>query len=573
MIRIKQLKIPIKHTEEELLRKAARQLKIPENKIEACRIVRRSIDARKKPEVCYVYTLDIRLAGEQEQRVLKKVYSNNIMSTNERPYAYPQRGNVPLSHSPVIVGSGPAGLFCAYALAEMGYRPIVIERGKEMAGRKRDVELFWRENRLNPESNVQFGAGGAGTFSDGKLNTLVKDEAGRSRKVLETFIKCGAPEEIAYDSKPHIGTDILSGVIENLQKEITALGGTFLFETCLTGFVWEKGKVAAVRCRRNSRNGSVPGAQPPEGGSFSVPGAQPPERGNFSGPGAQLPEKFTLETEVVVLAIGHSARDTFQMLYEEGFAMEAKSFAVGLRVEHPQSLIDERQYGREAMKLLGAAPYKLTAKLANGRGVYSFCMCPGGYVVNASSEPGRLAVNGMSYSGRRGQNANSAIIVTVNPEDFQGEGPLAGVEFQRRLEERAFRLGNGRIPQQLFGDFEQEKESACYGSFESCAKGQTSFGSLHRLFDKEIKTSFAAGMHRFGEIIRGFDRPDCILSGVESRTSSPVRILRDETFVSSKGGVYPCGEGAGYAGGIMSAGMDGLKAAEAVIRRFYRKGA
>lgn len=529
MIRIKQLKVPVKHTAEDILRKAAKMLKVPVDRIQDYRIVRRSIDARKKSEVCYVYTLDVCVA--QERSVLKKVYSNNIMLTNEPKYQYPQKGTLPLKHPPVIVGSGPAGLFCAYALAQMGYGPIVIERGKDMEARKRDVELFWRENRLNPESNVQFGAGGAGTFSDGKLNTLVKDEHGRSRKVLDTFIRCGAPEAIAYDSKPHIGTDILADVIQRMQKEITAMGGTFLFETRLEGFVWENGKVAAVRCNR-----------------------------------------CTIETEAVVLAIGHSARDTFQMLLEEGFSMEAKAFAVGLRVEHPQAFIDEHQYGREAMKLLGAAPYKLTAKLPNGRGVYSFCMCPGGYVVNASSEPGRLAVNGMSYSGRKGPNANSAIIVTVNPEDFKGIGPLSGVEFQRRLEEKAYALGGGRIPQQLFGDFEQGKESASYGDFDSCTKGQAAFGSLHELFEPALRESFVEGMHRFGGVIRGFDRPDCILSGVESRTSSPVRILRNEEFVSSKSGVYPCGEGAGYAGGIMSAAMDGLKAAEAIIRKFVRKG-
>lgn len=553
MIRVQQLKLPIQHTDTELRQKAAKTLKIPESQIKKIKIVKRSIDARKKHQVCYVYTLDISLQGAEndgssvsdsaeqsyraknsyvEQKIINKVNSNNVMLTKEEFYHFPQCGEQTLKHPPVVVGSGPAGLFCAYGLAKMGYAPIVIERGKPVGERKKDVELFWKEGCLKPDSNVQFGEGGAGTFSDGKLNTLVKDVKGRNRMVLDTFISFGAPEKIAYEGKPHIGTDILINVVKNMRREIIRLGGTFLFETCMEDLEWKDNRISAVICR-------------------------------------QAQEHFIrIETEVLVLAIGHSARDTFEMLLKQQLPMEAKSFAVGLRVEHPQAMISEQQYGTEAMKLLPAAAYKVTANLENGRGVYSFCMCPGGYVVNASSEPGRLAVNGMSYSGRDGDNANSAIIVSVTPQDYPEDGPLAGVAFQRELERRAYELGNGRIPQQLFGDFELKRDSTGYGSFASCTKGAAAFGSLHELFSEEIHSSFVAGMHEFSRYIRGFDRYDCILSGVESRTSSPVRIPRDEHFESCKKGLYPCGEGAGYAGGIMSAAMDGLKVAEAIIAKY-----
>lgn len=531
MIRVRQLKLPVGHSEDELKKKAAKMLKIPKERIKQVKLVKRSIDARKKPELFYSYTLDITV--DQEARVLKKVNNNNIMLTIEKDYQIPPKGTLKLSHPPVIAGSGPAGLFCAYLLAQAGYAPIVIERGKDVQRRRQDVDGFWRGDPLDPESNVQFGEGGAGTFSDGKLNTLVKDPMGRSKKVLETFVAFGAPKQILYDAKPHIGTDILIGIVEKMRKSILAAGGCFLFETCLAGFDWEQGRLASVTCRCKE---------------------------GFS----------TLETDVLVLAIGHSARDTFALLEEQGFSMEAKAFATGFRVEHPQRMINERQYGPGAGGLLSAAPYKLTASLANGRGAYSFCMCPGGYVVNASSEPGKLAVNGMSYSARDGKNANSAIIVTVTPKDFAGTGPLSGVRFQQKLERKAYELGSGRIPQQLLGDFIEKKVSHAYGEFESAAKGGTAFAPLHELFSGELTHSFLQGMEQFSKIIPGFDRKDCILSGVESRTSSPVRITRNEEFESNRKGVYPCGEGAGYAGGIMSAAMDGLKVAEAILRKYYR---
>lgn len=469
---------------------------------------------------------------KNETHMLKKGKNPKLSLANDIPYQFPVKGELSLPHRPVIVGSGPAGLFCAYLLAKHGYAPIILERGRSMEERTQDVERFWQDNQLNPESNIQFGEGGAGAFSDGKLNTLVKDIKGRSQEVLDIFIRHGAPEEIGYQSKPHIGTDLLRGVITDMRRQIEAWGGHFLFGACMDGMDFWQGKLAGITYTQN-------------GASFSM------------------------EASVAVLAIGHSARDTFRLLHGLGFSMEAKPFAVGLRVEHPQAMINESQYGAKLAGELPAAPYKLTANLKNGRGVYSFCMCPGGYVVNASSEPGRIAVNGMSYSSRDGANANSAIIVTVTPEDFGAYGgPLDGVEFQRRLEEQAYRIGAGRVPQQLFGDFTEGKVSASYGSFPSAIKGQKGFGPLHTLFPKELTDSFCQGMRQFSQKIPGFSRPDAILSGVESRTSSPVRITRDALFESNKKGIYPCGEGAGYAGGILSAAMDGMKVAEAVAGKF-----
>ncbi|MCI8483559.1 MAG: NAD(P)-binding protein [Lachnospiraceae bacterium] len=534
MIRVQQLKLPISHTEEQFLQKIAKLLHISPKEILSCQIQKQSIDARKKQEICYVYTVDIQV--KKEAQVLqrrKENQKNQIFPAKDHCYQFPDSGQETLKAPPVIVGSGPAGLFCAYLLAKHGYAPIIIERGKRMEDRMQDVEAFWQTNQLQTESNVQFGEGGAGTFSDGKLNTMVKDVKGRNREVLDILIRHGAPKAIRYQNKPHIGTDKLRDVIVNMRRQIEAWGGVFYFRTCVTDLEFRQEKLHALTCVTDGK-------------------------------------EFTIETDLAVLAIGHSARDTFAMLLEAGLNMEAKSFAVGLRVEHPQSLINESQYGQEAAKILPAASYKLTANLENGRGVYSFCMCPGGYVVNASSEKGRIAVNGMSYSGRGGENANSAIIVTVTPKDFGSSHPLSGVEFQRKLEEKSYQLGGGKVPQQLFGDFEKGKISTSYGSFPSCFKGQHTFGALHQLFPEEIAASFCQGIHQFGHSIPGFDRDDAILSGVESRTSSPVRITRDETFESNIPGLYPCGEGAGYAGGILSAAMDGMKIAEAIAEKYAK---
>ncbi len=497
-------------------------------------IRKQSIDARRKNEVAYVYTVDVAVAQaaeKQEEKILKRVNNKNIMLTKEPKYRCRASGELPLKSRPVIVGSGPAGLFCAYQLALCGYAPLVLERGKCVEERQADVAHFWETGILDPSSNVQFGEGGAGTFSDGKLNTLVKDTFGRSRYVLETFVDCGAGADILYVNKPHIGTDALHTAIQSLRGEILRLGGTFSFETCLTDISVEDKKVSAITIKTKD--------------------------------GEQK-----LRTDLLVLAIGHSARDTFEMLYQRQLQMEAKPFAVGFRIEHPQQMMNEHQYKGADMRYLPPADYKVTANFENGRGVYSFCMCPGGYVVNASSEEGRLAVNGMSYRKRDGQNANSAIIVSVTPQDFADATPLGGIAFQRRLEEKAYRIGNGKIPQQLYGDYAAGRLSSGYGDFPSQTKGAAVFADLGTLLPDGMKQPFIRGMERFSRLIPGFDRYDAILSGIESRTSSPVRIVRDAQFMSNIAGIYPCGEGAGYAGGIMSAAMDGLKVAEAIAARY-----
>lgn len=528
VIRINQIKLPIHHEQAQLEQKIQKTLKIKPEQLKTYQIVKKSIDARKKPELFYVYSVDVTV--ESEERILKKVNDKNVMLINPKKYTFPPKKVSFVSKRPVIVGAGPAGLFCAYALTLQGCAPILLERGKKVEERTADVENFWKTGILDTASNVQFGEGGAGTFSDGKLNTLVKDPAGRNRFVLETFVKFGAPEHILYENKPHIGTDILAQVIKNLRHFLLEQGAEFRFSSCVTDLLISDGKITGVT----------------------------------------INDGETLTADCLVLAIGHSARDTFSMLLDRNLQMESKSFAVGFRVEHPQSEINLTQYGERYEGELPAAPYKLTANLANKRGVYSFCMCPGGYVVNASSEKGRLAVNGMSYAARDGKNANSAIIVSVTPEDFkklcssQPANALLGVRFQEVLEERAYALGKGRIPQQLFGDYCNNTASVQYGAYESAARGETVLCNLRGLLPEELEEAFIEGMKHFSHAIPNYDRKDAILSGIESRTSSPVRINRGETFESNIRGIYPCGEGAGYAGGIMSAAMDGLKVAEAI---------
>ena len=530
MIRINQIKMPIDHTQEQLLSKAAKLLKINANQIKKFEIQKKSIDARKKPELYFVYSVNVSV--ENESAVLKKVNDKNIMSIKAKKYEVLADGTGELAHRPVVVGAGPAGLFCAYLLAREGYQPLLIERGKSVEERQADVEKFWKTGVLDTNSNVQFGEGGAGTFSDGKLNTVVKDPVGRNLFVLETFVKFGAQEEIIYDNKPHIGTDVLCDVIKNMREEIKRLGGEICFNTCLTDVQIEQGALKAI----------------------------------------ELNHEKWIDTEVCVLALGHSARDTFQMLLNHELTMLPKAFAVGFRVEHPQREMNLTQYGELYADKLPAAPYKVTANLENGRGVYSFCMCPGGYVVNASSEENRLAVNGMSYSARDSKNANSAIIVSVTPEDFGADDALAGVRFQQELEAKTYDLAQGKIPQQLFGDYCMNQTSKSYGGYDSETRGETAFANLRGLLSEDIEESFMEGMHVFSKAIPGFDREDAILSAIESRTSSPVRISRDEEFLSNIGGIYPCGEGAGYAGGITSAAMDGLKIAEAIMKKYKKRG-
>lgn len=522
MLRISQLKLPVTHTQEQLEKKLLKMLRMSRKDLGQYYIRKRSLDARKKPELYYVYSIDVEI--KNEERVLKSM-KGKVQKVSSRPYSVPEHGTERLSDRPVIIGSGPAGLFCAYLLAREGYRPLIIERGAPVRERRKDVEKFWETGVLDPSSNVQFGEGGAGTFSDGKLNTLVKDPAGRNRFVLETFVKFGAPEDILWEQKPHIGTDILIDVVETMRREIEKMGGEFRFHSQVTDLIPEE-KVLIINDEEKIRAGAA------------------------------------------VLAIGHSARDTFYMLCERGFDMEAKAFAVGVRVEHPQRLIDENMYGRDNRGNLPAASYKLTEKLDNGRGVYTFCMCPGGYVVNASSEPGCLAVNGMSYHGRAGENANSAVIVTVTPQDYGTDHPLSGVEFQRELERRAWEEGSGCVPVQRFEDFCANKKTVELGCIKPNIKGHYRLGNVRNIFPEELSLSIQEGIGAMDHKIRGFADKDVLLSGVESRTSSPVRINRDDGFRSNIPWVYPCGEGAGYAGGITSAAMDGVKVAEALVRKF-----
>ncbi|MBS6516799.1 MAG: FAD-dependent oxidoreductase [Clostridium sp.] len=533
MIRINQLKLPVDHGKQDLIKKAAKLLKVPQEKIKSLTIRRQSIDARKKGELLYIYAVDIQIEGNETSAV-KRAKSPNILTVQEKRYQFPkpEAGAERLTERPVIIGFGPAGLFCGLMLARAGFCPIILERGADVDTRTEQVRHFWESGVLNPESNVQFGEGGAGTFSDGKLNTLVKDVSGRNTEVLKILTEAGADESILYSSKPHVGTDVLSCVVKRLREEIRSLGGEVRFRTKAVDLVVRDGMVKAVKTEH-------------------------PERG-----------EEVLPARAVVLAVGHSARDTFKTLFEKGIFMEAKAFAVGLRIQHPQKQINLSQYGMEDPGILGAAPYKVTRQTSNQRGVYSFCMCPGGFVVNASSEPGRLAVNGMSNHARNGINANSALIVTVTPEDFPEMTAMGGIAFQRHLEELAYRAGEGRIPVQLYGDFKKKQKSSQFGDVEPAFCGKTAFADLNQVLPEAVCCSVKEGIEAFGGMIRGFDRYDAILAGVESRTSSPLRIGRGETMESSVKGLYPCGEGAGYAGGITSAAMDGIKTAEAIARRF-----
>lgn len=528
MIRINQLKLPVDHKPEALWAKAAKALKIPVNEIRSIQIIKQSVDARKKENIHFTYSIDVEV--EKEEIVIHKAKNGDLGISEKKEYVFPKPGTKKMAHRPVIIGTGPAGLFCGIMLARHGYRPLLLERGESVEKRMAAVDLFWKGGILSPDCNVQFGEGGAGTFSDGKLNTLVKDPLMRNRKVLELFVEFGADPSILYVNKPHIGTDVLSGIVKRMREEIIRLGGEVRFNSPVTDIIMKDNRLKGVIVN----------------------------------------EKEQIPAEILVLAIGHSARDTFEILNKNGVPMEAKAFAVGLRIQHPQESINRSQYGTGNHPILGPADYKLTHQCANGRGVYTFCMCPGGYVVNASSEEKRLAVNGMSYHKRDGVNANSALIVTVTPEDFGGASPLAGIAYQRRLEEAAFLSGCGKIPVQLYGDFKKNQRSKAFGSVEPAFKGLYEFANIREFLPEYLSESLLEGVEAFERRIRGFSMADAILAGVESRTSSPVRIPRDETFECGIKGIYPCGEGAGYAGGITSAAMDGLKVAEAVASRFER---
>lgn len=528
MIKYNQLKMCPGYSTQDVVDKIAVKLHIPTEQIKDFTILKESIDARKKPDV--FYTLSVAFSCEKERDVLKKQQKNKDISLYQ-PVAlsFPVIDSTACQDSPIIIGAGPAGLFCTYYLAKMGLAPILLERGEPVDKRQKDVEEFWKTGKLKPESNVQFGEGGAGTFSDGKLNTLNKDPFGYQQEVLSLFVKAGANPAILYEQKPHLGTDQLIQIVKNLRNEIINMGGTVRFGAKLTDMqVGDDGQVTSVT----------------------------------------INDEEIINTKHVVLAIGHSARDTFARLYDKKMAMEAKAFAVGYRVQHLQKDIDTSQYGIQKEGLFPPAPYKVTAQAQNGRGVYSFCMCPGGYVVNSSSEEEMLCINGMSYSDRGGDNANSAIIISVTPEDFESNHPLAGIAFQRSLEKKAYEAGGGAIPLQRYEDYINNCSSNDAGRIKPQLKGAYTYSNLRGILPSALEEAFMDGMTQFGRKIKGFDDKDTLLAGIEARTSSPVRILRDPVSCESVSvkGIYPCGEGAGYAGGITSAATDGLRVALALVK-------
>ena len=551
MIHIGQLKIPVEKVMAEaskqdlkkgiisagetavIKRYIEKKLKIKQSDIKEFTVLKKSVDARKKEQIFFIYQVDF--FTDNEKRVLSRYKKNDVTIKSEKKENYTAKceaaAEKDTSEKIVIAGFGPAGLFAAYELALSGYKPLVIERGLDVDSRKKSVEHFWKTGELDTESNVSFGEGGAGTFSDGKLNTMVKDKFGYNRRVLETFVKFGAPAEILYLQKPHIGTDKLADVVKHMRLEIERLGGEVRFGVRLDSLNI-----------KNTGNGDSKKLE-----SINV-------TDRFLG------KAEVIECDRLILAIGHSARDTSLSLNESGVMMQPKSFAIGVRVEHSQEMIGRNQYG-ELYKALPTADYKLTHQTKDGRGVYSFCMCPGGYVVNASSEKGMLAVNGMSDYLRDGINANSAIVVTVGVEDFDGTDALAGMRFQRKWEKKAFDAAGGKIPVQLFGDFKKNVVSKEFGNVRPQTKGETAFANVREILPGEVADSIEEGITAFEKKINGYSRDDTLLLGIESRTSSPVKIVRDDTMQSNIKGLYPCGEGAGYAGGITSAAMDGIKTA------------
>ncbi|MCT4688361.1 NAD(P)/FAD-dependent oxidoreductase [Vallitalea sp.] len=531
MLRLQQIKFGLDHNENDISRRIRKELRINEDIKFSYRIVKKSIDARKKNDIKIVYTFDIKI--DNENKILAKKGNRSLCFVNNKKYEFPNR-NASFVDRPIIVGSGPAGLFCGLVLAENGYAPIILERGQNMDNRVKDVERFIATNEFSIKSNIQFGEGGAGTFSDGKLNTMVKDKFLRNRKVLEEFVECGAPEEILYYNKPHIGTDYLRKVVKNIRKKIIDLGGEVRFNSRVTSLLADEGCIAGVVVNNTSE----------------------------------------IKSRNVILAIGHSARDTFSMLKDNNILIEKKPFAIGLRIEHPQDLINRSQYGNSyEHKSLPVADYKLTHHCNNGRGVYSFCMCPGGHVVNASSEEGRVVTNGMSNFLRNADNANSALLVNITPEDFFEDDVLAGVAFQRKWEESAYIAGgsNYNIPIQQSIDFMNNKISTNIGDVHPSLGDKATLSNLNDCLPNYVCDAIKEGIIAFDKKIKGFAREDAILSGVETRSSSPIRIIRDKDYESNIRGLYPCGEGAGYAGGIMSAAMDGIKVAEAVANRGTKK--
>jgi uncharacterized FAD-dependent dehydrogenase len=528
MLRLTELKLPLDHPPEALRAAILARLKLPDAALLDVRIHKRGYDARRKHALLLVYTVDV--AVTDEAALLKKFRNDpQLVPAPDMDYRFVGHAPATLAERPLVVGFGPCGIFAALVLAQMGFRPIVLERGKAVRERTQDTWGLWRKHVLDPESNVQFGEGGAGTFSDGKLYSQIKDPRHLGRKVLAEFVKAGAPEEILYVSKPHIGTFRLVAMVEAMRREIESLGGEVRFSQRVTDLLIEDGRVAGVRLA---------------GGE-------------------------TLASRHVVLALGHSARDTFEMLHARGVHMEAKPFSVGFRIEHPQSLIDRARLGPNAGDpRLGAADYKLVHHAKNGRAVYSFCMCPGGTVVAAASEPNRVVTNGMSQYSRNERNANAGIVVGIVPDDYPG-GVLAGIALQRQLESRAFELGGGNYdaPVQRVGDFLAGRASTALGSVEPSYRPGVRPTDLATALPDYAIEAIREALPAFDRQIRGFAMDDAVLTGVETRTSSPVRITRGDDFQSlNMQGLYPAGEGAGYAGGILSAGVDGIRVAEAVAR-------
>ncbi|AZV58695.1 FAD-dependent protein [Clostridium sp. AWRP] len=526
-IRINNLSINIDESIEELKNKAAKKLKINEKDIKDFKILRESLDARRKNNIRFNYSVELTCDGER--KIVSKIRDGNIKIEEEVAEEKLVSGTKKMKYRPIVVGMGPAGMFAGLLLAENGYRPIVIERGQKVEDRTKTVDEFWKSGKLNLESNIQFGEGGAGTFSDGKLTTRIKDE--RCQFILKAFVKYGAPEEIIHNGKPHLGTDNLKIIVKNIRNRILELGGDILFDSKLDNLIIEHKKLKAVLVNGNE-----------------------------------------IGCDNLILAIGHSARDTYEMILRKDVVVEPKAFAIGVRVEHSQHMINVNQYGKFAdHPKLKAADYRLAYNSKDGRGVYSFCMCPGGEVIAAASEENRLVTNGMSYYKRDFENANSAVVVTVGEKDFEGNSPLKGMEFQRHYENLAYKLGGGNYaaPVQLIKDFLNDTVSNKAGEVKPTYKPGYEFRDLRKCLPSAVSSALKEGFIDFEKKIKGFSEGNGVMTAIESRTSSPIRMMRNSNFESiSLEGLYPCGEGAGFAGGIISAAVDGLKTAESIIQKY-----